>query len=116
MEEEFVRYRQANYKGKITIAKRFTKYYFKEFKPITKFEAHDLDRSRMHYNCFTVVGAIGLGSLSYIWRLARMGAVSHELSPREINMVGNVIRDSCWIFVGFVTGQWYSCSYIYKQR
>ena len=35
MEEEFVRYRQANYKGKIRIAKRFTKFYFREFKPIT---------------------------------------------------------------------------------
>ena len=116
MEEEFVRYRQANPKGKVTIARRFTKFYFREFKPITKLEAEDQDVSRMVYRCFTVLGAIGLGSLSYVWRVARMGAMGHELASRETNMVGNIIKDSCWIFAGFVTGQWYSCSTIYKQR
>ena len=38
MEEEFVKYRKASIKQKISIAKKFSKFYFNSFVPMTKLE------------------------------------------------------------------------------
>ena len=40
------------------IGKKFTRFYFNDFKPITKLEKYDQDRSRGHYWAFTSAGAI----------------------------------------------------------
>ena len=52
-------------KGKLMIGKRFTKFYFNSFTPMTKLEKPDLDRSRYMYRAFLSGGAITLGLMSF---------------------------------------------------
>ena len=59
---------------------------------------------------------IGVGSLSMMYRMARMGGIKSEMMPRDYNMFGNIMQDGAWAFIGFVMSQWYTSTYVYKQR
>jgi len=83
MDDEYARFRQATVKGKFIISKKFTKYYFNQFQPITKLEEADVQRSRYFYRAFTVGGAVVLGYMSFKMRRIRIGALEVEGTPRD---------------------------------
>ena len=83
MDEEYARFRQASFKGKFIISKKFTKYYFNQFQPITKLEEVDVQRSRNFYRAFTVGGAVLLGYMSFKLRRIKIGALEVEGTPRD---------------------------------
>ena len=114
MEEEFIRYRQATWKGKIIIAKRFTKFYFNEYRPMTNLESQDLERSRYHNRAFTMAGAILFGFISFRFRRAKLGAI--ETSSPENHLPLYMLNDMMAGFLGFCMGQFLSQDYIYKHR
>lgn len=61
------------------MAKRFTKFYFKNFRPITELERQDLAKARRTYNGFTFFGAMTLGFMSYRYRRMRISMIeAHE--------------------------------------
>ena len=114
MEEEFVKYRKASIKQKLSIAKKFSKFYFNQYTPMTKLEMNDLDSSRRFYRGVTVMITIGVGSLSMVYRMARVGGIKHEMMSRDYNMFGNIMQDGAWAFIGFVMSQWYTSTYVYQ--
>ncbi len=83
MDDEYARFRQASVKGKFIISKKFSKYYFNQFQPITKLEEADVQRSRNFYRAFTVGGAVLLGYMSFKLRRIKIGALEVEGTPRD---------------------------------
>jgi len=61
------------------MAKKFSKFYFNQFKPITKLEQADLTMSRNHYRGFTFISALTLGFMSFRMRRMNMSM----LKPHE---------------------------------
>jgi hypothetical protein len=116
MDDEYVLYRQSNIKGKIVIAKKFSKYYLNNFKPITKLEETDVTRSRYVYRAFTMGGALGFGFLSFKLRRIRFGAMEAEMAPRDLNFTVSVLNDFTYGLVGYFLGHFMACDYIYKHR
>ena len=103
-------------KGRIVIAKRFCKFYFNDFRPITKLEATDLDRAKYMYRAFTTAGAILCGFVSFRYRHAKFGALETAGVTRENNLPLYILNDIMAGFFGFCCGQFISQDYIYKQR
>jgi hypothetical protein len=63
------------------MSKRFTKFYFTNFKPITKLEKSDLDNARRTYQGFTFFGAMTLGFMSFRYRRMRVSMLEpHEMA------------------------------------
>ena len=61
------------------MSKRFCRYYFKQFRPLTKLEKTDLDRARMTYKAFTFVSALTMGFMSYRYRRMKFSMIeAHE--------------------------------------
>ena len=104
MEEEFIRYRNASFKGRLIIAKRFTKFYFNEFKPITQLESDDLKKSRYHYRCFTSAGAFLFGFVSFRIRRARLGSLETAGVTRESTLPSYILNDIMAGFLGMCLG------------
>ena len=73
METEIVRYRQATLVERIKITRKFTRWYFRSYKPITKIEDDDLFRCKHYYSSFTTVGMLLGGFLSFMARVVRIG-------------------------------------------
>ena len=116
MEEEYIRYRQASFKGKLLIAKRFTKFYLTKYQPITQLEANDLQRAKYQHNAYTLVGAFIFGFLSLRIRRARSGALETAGVSRENHLPLYMLNDLMWGFVGYCSGMLLSADYIYKHR
>lgn len=116
MEEEIIRYRQASFKGKLIIAKRFSKFYINEFRPITKLESADLEKARYIYRSYTGVGAIICGFISFRFRRAKLGAMGTAGVSRENNLPIHIVNDICAAFLGLCVGQFTSVDYIYRHR
>ncbi len=116
MEEEFVRYRQAKLKQKFLIAKRFSKFYLNNFKPITKLEQTDIDRSRSFYRAFTVGAAVSFGFASFKYRRIVIGSLGDQWAARENELAYNIMNDFMLAVVGYCCGHLMGCDYIYKHR
>ncbi len=69
-----MRYKQASFKQKLLIGKKFAKFYLNTFKPITKLEENDIAMSRNMYKAFTIGGAILMGYVSFKVRRIKIGA------------------------------------------
>ena len=104
MEEEYIRYRQASWKGKLIISKKFCKHYLNEFRPITKLEDNDLQRARYHYRGFTAAGAILFGFVSFRFRRAKMGSLETAGVSRENNLPLYIMNDFMAGFIGYCLG------------
>ena len=65
MEFQVIEYRQASFKKRMKISKRFMSFYFKQFKPLTNLEANDVDSAKSNYNLITLSMAIFFGLLSH---------------------------------------------------
>ena len=104
MEEEYIRYRQATIKGRLLIGKRFTKFYFNEFRPITKLESSDLNASRWVYRSYTAVGAIIFGFVSFRYRRAKLGALETSGVSRENHLPLYMLNDLMAGFLGLCIG------------
>ena len=104
MEEEYVRYRQSTMKEKMVICKRFSRFYFNDFKPITKLEKKDIDRSKAHYWSFTSLGALLMGFASFSFRRSRYAAMEAHNAPRDLNMFGNMMNDGMMAVIGWLLG------------
>ena len=100
------------------MAKRFTKFYFKNFRPITKLEKQDLERAKRTYNLFTFFGAMTLGFMSYRYRRMRVSMLeAHEASQNvSAFLPQHVLNDAISAFLGFTLGNVLACDYIYKRR
>lgn len=68
------------------------------------------------YRSFTLLGAVGLGLLSYRFRKFRISKAGFENAPREYNMIGNVINDALTGLCGYIVAHLITCDYIYKHR
>lgn len=68
MQEEFIRFQQASLKQRLLISKKFSNFYLNRFNPVTRLEETDIERSRFHYRCFTMVMAIACGYGSFRFR------------------------------------------------
>ena len=116
MEEEFIRYRNASFKGKLIIGKQFTKWYFNKFRPITELEQSDLNRSRQYYHMMTAGLTILFGFLSFRFRRAQSGSMETAGVSRENNLPLYILNDAMAAFLGFCGGQILAADYIYKHR
>ena len=116
MEEEYIRYRNASFKGKIIIGKKFTKWYFNTYKPMTELESSDLRRSRQYYHVMTAGGAILFGFISFRARRAKAGSMETAGISRENNLPLYILNDAMAGFLGFCGGQFLANDYIYKHR
>jgi hypothetical protein len=64
------------------MAKKFSRYYFNNFKPITKLEETDVQRSRLFYRGFTFFGAVTCGFMSYRFRRMKISMIEPHEAPR----------------------------------
>ncbi len=100
------------------MAKRFTKFYFKDFVPITKLERDDLKNSKLNYNIFTFVGALTLGYMSYRHRRMKVSMLEPHEAAQNVSsfQLQHVLNDAMAAFIGFTFGNIMACDYIYKRR
>ena len=103
-------------KGKLIMSKRFAKFYMTEFQPITKLEANDLNKTRLHHRAYTVAGAAIFGFMSLRLRRASTGSLETAGISRESSLPLNILSDLMMGFCGFIAGQLLSTDYIYKHR
>ena len=103
-------------KGRLIISKRFVKHYFNEYRPMTKLEQADLDRSRYHNRAFTMAGAVLFGFISFRVRRAKMGSMEAGGVSPENHLPLYMLNDLMSGFLGFCVGQFLSQDYIYKHR
>lgn len=116
MEDEFIRYRQAKLKQKFLIAKKFSKFYLNNFKPITKLEHTDIERSRYFYRAFTVGASVSFGFVSFKYRRITIGALGDKWAARESELAFNIMNDLMMATIGYFCGHLMGCDYIYKHR
>ena len=86
MEEEYIKYRKASFKGKLGIAKKFSKFYINDFTPLTKLEEEDVKKSLRSYRVYTFFGAMALGWISFNAKKIRFGVMEAHEAPRDHNM------------------------------
>ena len=68
------------------------------------------------YRSFTLLGAIGLGLLSYRMRKFRISSKGFEGAEPQVSMIGNIINDALTGMCGYIVAHLISCDYIYKHR
>ena len=108
MEEEKIRYMQASIKGRIQITRRFSKFYLNSYRPMTKLEQSDLDKSRNMYRAYTLAGALIFGFVSFRYRRAKIGAADTAGATKENHLPMYILNDMCMGFLGFCCGQFFS--------
>ena len=116
MEEEYVRYRKASIKGKLLIAKKFSKFYLNDFTPLTRLEEADIQRSQNLYRASIIMGAISFGFISYKLRSIRYASMEAHEAPRDFNAPMNILNSALMGVLGFFGGHLFGCDYIYKNR
>ena len=116
MEDSFIRYRKASIKGKLIMCKRFVKYYFNDYRPLTHLEASDLNNSRTTYRAYTACGAIVFGFVSFRMRRAGFGAAGTQGVSKENNLPLYILNDMTFGFIGYMLGAFFAHDLIYKQR
>jgi hypothetical protein len=100
------------------MSKRFTKFYFKHFQPITQLEQTDLDRARLLYKGFTFVTCLTCGFMSYRFRRMRVSMTEAHEAAKNVSAFDwqHIFNDAISAFVGFTAGSLIACDYIYKRR
>ena len=99
------------------IGKKFSKFYFNSFTPITKLEQTDIERGRFFYRAFTVGGAIFMGFISLRIRRSKIGYLGESAhSARENEAMINILNDAMMAIVGYFAGHCFACDYIYRHR
>jgi hypothetical protein len=98
------------------ITKKFAKFYFNTFQPITKLEETDIKRSRYVYRAFSMGGAISFGYISFKLRRIRIGSLESNLAPIDTELALHILNDLMFGLIGYVCGHLLSCDYIYKHR
>ena len=104
MEQEYIRYRQASMKGKIQISRRFCKFYFNAYQPLTELEQRDWEKSRYLYKACTSVGALALGFLSFRLRRASLGSLEQAGVTRDNHLPLYMLNDLAAAAIGFCLG------------
>ena len=90
------------------MTKKFSKFYLNTYRPMTKLEKEDLDRSRNMYRAFTVAGALVFGFVSFRFRRGKIGAEDTAGATRENHLPLYILNDVCMGFIGFYCGQLFS--------
>lgn len=67
------------------MSKRFTKFYFRQFKPITQLEQADLDRARLTYKGFTFITCLTCGFMSYRYRRMRVSMLEAHETAKNVS-------------------------------
>ena len=116
MDIEYVRYRQATMAERLRMTKRFTKWYFRTYKPMTRLEKSDLTRSKQEYTMFTTIFALVFGFGSFMFRKVRIGSVGAEGVSKESKVLATIFTDAVCAFAGWNLGHFFACDYIYKHR
>ena len=100
------------------MAKRFTKFYFKEFRPITKLEHDDLKQAKQNYNIFTFVGTLTFGYMSFRYRRMKVSMLEPHEAAKNVSafLPQHLLNDAMAGFMGFTFGNVMACDYIYKRR
>jgi hypothetical protein len=111
-------YSQSSLKGKLVMSKRFTKYYFRHFQPITQLEKSDQDSSRLHYKCFTFITCLTCGFMSYRYRRMRVSMFEAHEAAKNVSAFDwqHIFNDAIMAFIGFTAGSLFACDYVYKRR
>ena len=100
------------------MSKRFCKYYFRQFQPITQLEQSDLERSRLHYKCATFITCLTCGFMSYRYRRMKVSMFEAHEAAKNVSAFDwqHIFNDAISAFVGFTAGSLIACDYIYKRR
>lgn len=98
------------------MAKKFTKFYLNQFKPITKLEENDVTRARNTYRGFTMIGALTCGFLSFKYRRMKISMLEPHEASRDQNFIMSVFNDAISVLLGYVGAHLLACDYIYKRR
>ena len=100
------------------MSKRFCKFYFKSFRPITKLEKSDLDRARLTYNAYTFTAALTMGFMSFRYRRMKMSMIEPHQAAKGTSAFTweHVMNDAIMVFLGYTFGNLLACDYIYKRR
>ncbi len=100
------------------MSKRFCRYYFRSFRPITRLESSDLDRARMTYNAFTFVATLTMGFMSYRYRRMKVSMVEAHDTAKGVSAFqwSHIFNDAVLAFLGYTFGNLIACDYIYKRR
>lgn len=116
MDQEIIKYRNASFKGKLLLSKKFSKFYLNDFKPITELEDKDVSRARHNYRGFTLFSALTFGYMSFKYRRMQYSMIEAHEAPRDLNLIGGIINDALSVFFGYMLGHLFACDYIYKKR
>ena len=100
------------------MSKRFTRFYFKQFRPITQLEQKDLERAKRTYNGFTMFCAMTLGFMSYRYRRMKVSMLEAHEAAKGVSSFqwAHIFNDAVMAFMGFTLGNLLACDYIYKRR
>jgi hypothetical protein len=108
-------YRITSYKEYMKEAKFFTKYYMKDFNPISDLEKKDYDGSKTMYRGLVTIPPIMLMTMSFLNRKFRFQTtMMHELKAKS--PLDNMVNDVSLGFLGYVIGNVYSFTWNYKNR
>ena len=100
------------------MSKRFCRYYFRQFRPLTRLESKDLERARMTYNAFTFVSALTMGFMSFRYRRMKVSMLEAHQAAKGVSSFqwAHVFNDAVLAFLGYTLGNLLACDYIYKRR
>ena len=98
------------------ISKKFSKFYLNRFRPITIQEDHDVQRARNMYRSFTMLGAIGMGLLSFKYRKMKVASIENYEAKVDPNLLSHVLNDMSLAALGYFVSHIFVCDYIYKHR
>ena len=98
------------------MSKKFGKFYLNRFRPITIQEDHDVQRASNMYRAFTLLGALGMGFISFRMRKFKVAKMEHHEAGRDPNMLGHILNDIILASLGYVGAHLMCCDYIYKHR
>ena len=102
-------------RARIKEAIKFTRFYFKHFKPISQMEFDDQKSSKRLYNVYTTSGGLAL-LMASVWirsyNIRRQDVTKFALP----NRVSSMFNDIVFGILGYTLGQVLSVKWIYDQR
>ena len=116
MDAEYIKYRQASFKGKLKIAKRFNKFYMNQYIPMTKLEQKDLDKSRNLYRGYTMGFSLFFGYMSFRYRRSTIAHRDVQGTTKYSYVLISILNDCVSAFSGYLFGHFLANDYTYKHR
>lgn len=98
------------------ISKKFTKFYLRNFTPITLLEKKDQLSAKRNYISFTTFAALCFGFFSYRYRRLKVSAMEMHEVNRDPSFIMHMVNDGMAALLGYIVGHLMACDYTYKHR